>query len=368
MKIEWPAWLPAAMLAAILGVTALGLGHQHDGTGGAEIAATAVIPLAWLGWARGWYPSPVLALVWLPAVAVLGWGNSANLVWFALVLLAGQTGTTATPREAAIVAVACNALLVVQWLEVAEVREGWGAWMAGTVFAGAGGVAAQRQQRLVLDLQEAQSELAARAALAERSRIARELHDVIAHSLTVSMLHVTGARLAIENEPERAVEALEEAERLGRQSLADVRRTVGLLADGDNPAGDGRAAPLPGAADVAALVEEYRRAGLDIRFEVGGDPAAVPATAGLALYRIVQESLANAARHAPGAPVRVELRAAGARPSVRVVNDAPAGATPAEPGTGLGLRGMRERVETLGGTLEAGPSGDGWAVAAWLPA
>ena len=224
----------------------------------------------------------------------------------------------------------------------------------------------RRQQQLVADLRAAQGALAESAVAEERARIAREVHDVVAHTLTVTLLHVSAARLAVQDRPDEAVVALAEAERLGRRSLADVRRAVGLLgpatADGDAP-------PLPSADDVVALTAEYRAAGMVVTAEVAGDAGALSAATSLALYRIAEESLANAARHAPGAAVEVVLRIDATEATLRVANRAPAVPTaPPPPGRGgLGLRGISQRTELIGGRLSVGPTDSGWVVEVEVP-
>ncbi|HVU91167.1 MAG TPA: histidine kinase, partial [Jatrophihabitans sp.] len=205
----------------------------------------------------------------------------------------------------------------------------------------------------------AQAGLARRAQAEERARVARELHDVIGHSLTVSLMHVTAARLALDEDRDEAARALEEAERLGRASLAEVRQAVGLLRSAD---GSESTAPLPGGAEIKDLIEQFRTAGVEVRAGIDGDLAALPPTVGLAAYRILQEALTNAVKHAPGAAVAVEIELAA--DAVRLGVDS-AGAPRA--GSGLGLVGMRERAESLGGTLAAGPGGSGWLVRAELP-
>ena len=222
----------------------------------------------------------------------------------------------------------------------------------------------RRQYRLVNELREAQEALAAGAAAEERARIAREVHDVIAHSLTVTLLHVQAARLAVQDRPGDAVAALSEAERLGRRSLADVRRAVGLLGtDRDG----GTAAPMPSAADVPALVAEYRAAGMDVALAMTGDPDHLTAAVGLALYRIAEESLANAARHAPGAAVDLALVTEPDVASLRVANGAPVRPTAHDRRPGLGLTGIRQRTELIGGRVNAGPAGPGWCVEVTVP-
>jgi signal transduction histidine kinase len=219
---------------------------------------------------------------------------------------------------------------------------------------------------LLVELKSAEAGLAQRAAADERQRIAREVHDVVAHSLAVTMLHVTGARMALRRDPLEAAEALEQAEALGRQSLAEVRRIVGLL----QPGGAGVAPSLPGATDLPALVEQFRHAGLDIGLTVDGDLDRVAPSSGLALYRIAQESLTNVTKHAPGAAADVRVAVHNGSVRLEVANAAPPrAAEKAEPGAGLGLPGMRDRAQSLGGVLRAGTThdGDAWRVEAELP-
>jgi signal transduction histidine kinase len=215
----------------------------------------------------------------------------------------------------------------------------------------------RHEQELVVQLRAAQTSLAESARTEERNRIARELHDVIAHTLVVSQLHVASARLAVEDDPASAAGALAEAERLGRESLAEVRRAVGLLRTDE-----GRLAPLPGARDLPALVERFRTAGADVTLTVTGEVEAIPATTGLALYRVAQEALTNAVKHAPGWPVDVEVGVDGTRTELVVESGGPPGR-----GSGVGLTSMRERAVSVGGTCDAGPGGRGWLVRAEFP-
>src|SRR5262249_6713125 len=149
----------------------------------------------------------------------------------------------------------------------------------------------RRQRDLMEQLRDAQAELAVRARADERNRIAGELHDVIGHALTVSLLHISGAQLALNDDPEAARASLAAAERLARTSLGDVRAAVGVMRAGQS----GDMVPVPTAADIAQLVESFRRAGTPIELDVRGDLGGLNATSGLAVYRIVQESLTNAA-------------------------------------------------------------------------
>jgi signal transduction histidine kinase len=221
------------------------------------------------------------------------------------------------------------------------------------------------QTRLLITQQAMQADLAEHAAADERRRIAREVHDVIAHSLSITLLHITGARRALQQDRDvdDAVDALTDAERLGRQAMADIRRTVGLLAKG--PVG---IAPEPGVADIPDLIDDFVSAGLTVtlRSEVRRDD--VSAAIGLALYRIAQESLANVAKHAPISKTTVYLKTSPSTALLSIINELPV-AVPAAAATpdGRGLAGMRQRVELLGGMLRAGPSCDGWSVRAEIP-
>ncbi len=209
-------------------------------------------------------------------------------------------------------------------------------------------------------LRAAQGELAARSRAEERARIAGEVHDVIGHALTVSLLHIGSARLALDENPQEARRALSEAERLTRESLEEVRATVGLMRT-DRP--DDRT-PLPGSDDLPALVESFRRAGSEVELYVDDHLGTLGATRGLAAYRIVQEALTNATRHAPGQPVVVRIGPSNEATTVTVRNDGPPVVLAAP---GAGLRGMRERAESVGGRLTAGPTDGGWLVEAVLP-
>jgi signal transduction histidine kinase len=142
------------------------------------------------------------------------------------------------------------------------------------------------QQLLMIKQSQAQAALAEHAAADERRRIAREVHDVIAHSLSVTLLHVTGARRGLQEDRDidDAVDALEGAERLGRQAMADIRRTVGLLDDAPM-----KISPEPGVDDIGRLVDDFRRAGLNVSMRTDGSTERVSAAVGLALYRITQD-------------------------------------------------------------------------------
>jgi signal transduction histidine kinase len=235
--------------------------------------------------------------------------------------------------------------------------------MGGLLATGAAGAALAHGRRLLEQLRAAQAGLAERSRIEERARIARDLHDVIAHSLTVSLLHISGARLALQDDPAQAARSLAEAERLGRDSLDEVRSIVGLMRAGDESDGEWLA-PQPTVDGIAELVERFRAAGADITLELGAGARESPATVGTTAYRIAQEALTNAAKHAPGKPVRVSVASVGDRLQLIVDSDGRP-----RSGRGHGLTTMSERAQAVGGTLEAGPTPDGnrWKVTAALP-
>jgi signal transduction histidine kinase len=231
--------------------------------------------------------------------------------------------------------------------------------------AAVSGWSVRTHRRLADELRAARVSLERAALVEERRRIARDVHDLIAHSLTVVMLHLTAARLAVRRDPEQASATLTEAERLGRQALTEVRSLVGLLRqDEADPGG-----PLPQAADLRGLVDRLRDAGMAVELQVDGELGRLTPAAGLALFRIGQEALSNAARHAAGSRVLVRLDVSPREASLRVRDwGVPAGEhRPAAATGGHGLAGMRERAALVGGSLRAGPARPGWEVQCAVP-
>jgi signal transduction histidine kinase len=230
-----------------------------------------------------------------------------------------------------------------------------------------GGLVAGSRRTKVLATEKELVEARARAAVAEeRARIARELHDVVTHHINLVVLQAMAASGHLDRDPEKVREPLQVIERSGREALTEMRRLLGVLREED---AERPLAPQPGVDDVDELVGAAGSSGLDVDLAVAGTPRRLPAGLGLAVYRIVQEALTNAARHAAGARVGVRLRYEPAALDVAVVDDGGRHTVPNAPsGGGRGLLGMRERVSAYAGTLEAGPSCDGgFAVRARLP-
>lgn len=220
--------------------------------------------------------------------------------------------------------------------------------------------------RVQLLRQEEENELerARRAILEEKARIARDLHDVVAHHMSLVVVQAQTAPYRVDGVTPAARAEFDSIGATAREALNEIRGMLGVLrSDGQLP----EHAPQPKAADIFGLFEGARRAGVAIEWTVDGDLAAIPETTGLALYRIAQESLSNASRHAPGAPVRVHITC-GIELHLRVVNGP--GATPARPvgNGGHGIAGMRARALAAGGEVTADPSPDGgFEVRARLP-
>jgi signal transduction histidine kinase len=207
------------------------------------------------------------------------------------------------------------------------------------------------------------------AAAAERSRIAREMHDIIAHNLAVIVGLADGGRYAAVRFPERSSHALGAIASTGREALSELRRLLGVLTEDDNRAAE--LAPQPSLADLEALLDRVRAAGLPVRAVMQGDPGALSEGQQLTVYRIVQEALTNTLKHAgPAATAKIILDYADGAVDVQVTDTGLGAAAGSCDGDGRGLHGMRERAAVYDGTLQAGPvlSGKGWRVTAHLPA
>jgi signal transduction histidine kinase len=200
------------------------------------------------------------------------------------------------------------------------------------------------------------------ATATERRRIARELHDVIAHSVSVMTVQAGAARMQLPDHPDRAVPPLVAVEEIGRQALAELRRLLGILRENDAPA----LAPQPGLTDLPTLAEAMHQAGVDVDVRIEGHPQPLPASLDLTAYRIVQEALTNILKHA--GPARASVIVRYDSDAIRLVITDDGQASPTADGYGHGLLGMRERVNLFGGQLEAGPGRDGgYLVSARLP-
>jgi len=208
------------------------------------------------------------------------------------------------------------------------------------------------------DLEREQRQRVALAAAAERARIGRDLHDVIAHSLSVIVAQAQAALAAQHRHPERTTQAVREVVTVGRDSLAEMRRLVGAF--GPDPDAQDRLASPIGVAALPTLIDRVRAAGVPVQFTHDGVSVDLPASVDLSVYRIVQEALTNTLKHAgAGAQVRVRLATGPTYVDVEVTDDGTGPSADPAAGHGNGLRGIAERVNLLGGTLTAGPNPDG---------
>ena len=369
---NYPLWI-AALIDSAAFVTAVVVVAQRHAQGllpAIGLAAVALLPWALELWlmGRSWVAFIVLTG---GSVLVLMTVYPVEYEWapFLLILMAGHVTAVAGLARGIVVTVSGELVLLLVYAHGDLAGAELGIWAAG-ILVGLDMGFVMRSQQLRLDAQGREHAVRERqAVLEERHRIGREVHDLVAHSLSVTMLHLTAARREVEDAAERgdtahlddAMTALRDAERVGRQAMADIRGTVGILGRDD----DAVTRPAPGLGDLPALVADFRGAGLAVAYDAHGDLSQVPATTALGLYRIVQESLANVAKHAPGAPTRVLLDVSRDPGELTVTSDLPRGAR-SNPG-GSGLSGMAERAAQLGARFTAGPVDRTWVVRVELP-
>jgi signal transduction histidine kinase len=337
------------------------------------LAVAAVVPLAlaarypMLAWRIGW-----LALLLVPLQPAAWWGG-----W-----------PWGPPQIVALLAAFCVAGVRQQrpalWWMYALSLIPWWLWLAAHVPDLHGPVSAtivftaatialdsfssrlRTQRALTRQTERTEVERASRAVLEERTRIARELHDVVAHHMSLIAVRAETAPYRLSGLSEPALAEFASLSQVAREALADMRRLLGVLRH-DQPAA---LAPQPLLADLPTLVNAARQAGVSVELSIPAALDQVPSGIGMCAYRIVQESLTNASQHAPGAPVTVSVDQDSGAVQLRVANGpaGSAGATDDDRRPGHGLTGMRERVALLGGSLSAGPAADGgFIVSAVIP-
>jgi signal transduction histidine kinase len=312
--------------------------------------ALLLVPLVPGQWRGGWPWGPAQLLVLLAVFCVAGvrygrpvlwWMWALTLIPWWLWLLTDRTAL-AGPLGATIVFTAAT-------IAVDSLSSRW-----------------RTQRALAAQTERAELERARRAVLEERTRIARELHDVVAHHMSLIAVQAETAPYRLSDLPESARAEFGSLSEVAREALTEMRRLLGVLRY-DQPAG---LAPQPELSDIPALVDATRRAGVSVELTVPPALDRVPSGVAVCGYRIVQESLSNASQHAPGAEVSVSVSQDGTAVLLRVANGpgGPASPSRSECGPGHGLTGMRERVALLGGSLSAGPAPDGgYVVSAVLP-
>jgi len=375
----WPAaaarrWLADAGIAAVVtgvslaGCYAAASWHPHSP------------PMNAVGWllviaggaaliVRRRYPAAVLGVTLAAALVSVPVGH-ARLPWLP-VIVAFFAAARARRRSA------MTASLVIGYLV-----EVWPPWLIGsrghtpvtsalTLLCGllvllsvAELMRAAAQRRLAVQRIREQELL--RLASEERMRMARDLHDVVAHNISVINVQANTALHLADRQPERAQQALATINDVSRQALAELRSVLGVLrADGDAAP----RAPAPGLGELDTLVANMAAAGLKVELETEGSPAPLPASVDLAAYRIIQEALTNSARHSGAARAVVRVRYRGSEVEIEVEDEGTTGPRPSRPaGSGSGIAGMTDRAQALGGRLTAGPRpGGGFRVTALLP-
>jgi signal transduction histidine kinase len=308
---------------------------------------------------RRWPLATVLVVFGAAALQELLSTPPDGIAGVTAVLIASYSVAAYSKRRPAIVGLA-GALALSLSSGVGDAAFAWvligGAWGAGRI---------SRRQNLLLDALARDQEARERAAIAdERARLARELHDVVAHGVSTMVVQAEAGEALLEHDPDRAREAFDSITSSGRQALGELRRMLGLLRSADREAMLG---PQPGLAQLQALVEQMRGVGLPVELSIEGEPRPLPAGVDLSAFRIVQEALTNTLKHARPAHARVTVRYIGDGVELEVLDDGRATRNGSE--GGHGIAGMRERVKLYGGSLETGRRDEGgFEVRARLPA
>lgn len=376
---RWRPWLDTAL---VVGAVAVGWAGMAVARTDASVAAAPLTPVMALmavaaavpmWWRRrrplGMLAASIAALVVASGIDERGL-YGGQLVVLALVLLFAVGAWTTRPRLATVVVVALLALIVAGSLNDGNgVASTAASAVALVLLPAVAGYATRARRQYVAEVEvrlaaaERDRDERARLAVAEeRQRLARELHDVVAHHVSLIGVQAGAARVALERSPERAAAALAAIESSSRAAVGELGQLLEVLAPRE-----GLAPPQPGLHSLPALVDRWRAAGVAVDAQLQGDPAGVAPTVSLCCYRLVEEALTNVARHsaAGAAAVRVSI---GPDVHVEVTDPGPA-RTPSNGGTGRGVIGMRERVQACGGTLEVGPRPDGsFRVAATMTA
>jgi signal transduction histidine kinase len=370
-QVDWLAFaatlalsLPAVVHAAAKGRLAISL----------AVLPFATVPLLW----RRRHPAAVLGVLVaaLAAAALIGKAAPGNVgVLFgvyAAALYGGDRLRAITGLTAGAVSAAAFALMFVTdrarlspHLNTAVAFAAIAAWALGEGARTRLAYLAELEDRAVR-LERERDEYARRATEEQRIRIARDLHDVVTHNVSVIAVQAGAAHSTSRARPERALEALGVIERTARSTLGELRTLLGVLRAGDDPAAPAPLRPRPSIERLDELVAHARGAGIAVELQVSGRQVALDAVAELAAYRVLQEALTNVIKHAPGATASVAVEYGARELRIGVTDD---GTGPAHPSaTGHGLIGMHERVELAGGELRVGPHpGGGFRVEARLP-
>ena len=336
------------------------------------LALVSTLPLAF----RRRYPVAVLLVI---GASMAGWflrgGESPGAVFLAFFVAIFSAAAYATNRRRSLFGYGVLAILFFGlWWSEGQL-DAWllfifafttGIWLAGDTLR-ARTVEAREHERRVGEIERQRATALRQAAAEERARIARELHDVIAHNLSVIVIQAGAAQRVLDEQPDVAREALRQVEVTGRVAMTEMRRLLGVVRRGDD---EPLTVPQPGVASLDTLLDDVRAAGLTVTLRTSGDDRPLPPGVDVSVYRIVQEALTNTLRHAQATQATVDIRYLPASVEIEVADDG-RGATDARwdtDGGGHGLAGMRERAGLFDGAFEAGPrSSGGFAVRVTLP-
>ncbi len=348
----------------------------HDGKLGVSLAVLpfATLPLFWRRTRPG--VTLVVLLGALVAAAMVGKAAPGNVgVLFGLYAAARYGNELVRAASGALAGTATVTALA--WVMLTDrtkfsphvtvvVLGAGAAWVLGEATRTRRAYLGELEDRAIRLVRE-RDEHARRAAELERIRIARELHDIVTHSVTVIAIQAAAAGSASRPTLQRAREALGLIESTARTTLQELRSLLGVLRAADGQLTPAPRAPTPTIFEPELLIEQTRRAGVEVAFEVTGEPVALGALAQLVAYRVLQEALTNVAKHAPSARAEVLLCFAPRGLEITVADEARGAANTHGLRPGAGLNGMRERLEIVGGTLEAGPDVRGYRLRVFIP-
>jgi signal transduction histidine kinase len=371
-------WVFDALVTLLAGASALpdlfhNATHHAPSVAVIVVLALMVAPLL----VRRTWPIPVFGWVVATAIPAALWDR--HLIDGLALLIALYTVAALRPRRAALVCAGVLELVVV----IGRVLFAGGDWWFDAIFLsgmiaaalGLGLYSAARRAYLAElhdraeRLEREKDQQAALATAAERARIAREMHDIVAHHLTVMTTLAEAAIATSATSPERATGVMRSVAATGRRALADTRKLLGVLRQRPGQDPDQALQPVPDLAQLDTLIEQVRSAGLDTSLEIRGQTPDMPAGVQLAVYRLIQEALTNTLKHGgANARARVRLSFEPSELLVDVDDDGSGSPAPAPAGVGGGLPGMAERIRAYGGDVRAGPRQPaGWAVSARLP-
>ena len=361
-------WIPAALLGAAALYEIWVAPIVEPGFPGPAVPATATaLVLAGAVLMRRHAPLRALAALMLSAALQLAMADDPNAyqpsieAFMGLMLTAYSVALHADRVrgiQALVLVLAFQLLVSVLRPSRAAVEDSFGVLVLLALLWAAATAVRARQDRIA-ELERDRDRDAAAAVTAERARIARELHDIVAHAVSVMVVQIGAARHTMRAAPSVAEESMQLAEAAGREALDEMRRLVGLMREDES-----LTEPTPGLSSLPALARRFEASGVPVRLELGPELGVLPAGLDLAAYRVVQEGLTNALKHAGPVPTDVALHRQGTHLHIAIRNGAGRGAGG---GSGHGLVGLRERVALYGGTLRAGPDGDGFALRVELP-